>query len=87
MVIEMPKAVTADKIDLRSLLRTASTYHRLNIVFPVGNTTSERWSPLSDESLRSHANDAMNANDQEIIGLFLEIEPRYSRTNRMLAEM
>jgi hypothetical protein len=83
MAIEMPReaAGTADRIDFRSLLRTSSTDHDFNIVFPIGSTTSERWSP------RSQASDAIKAIDREIIELFLEMEPRYSRTNRMLAEM
>jgi hypothetical protein len=76
-----------DKFVPRSLLEQAETPAPSRPHLQSGNPTSTTISISILAPGVSKEQEPVEANDAEIIALFLEIEPEYSRTNRLLADL
>jgi hypothetical protein len=76
-----------DKFVPRSLLEKASPPAPSRSHLQSGNPTSTTISISVLAQKVSKEQEPVEANDAEIIALFLEIEPEYSRTNRLLADL
>ncbi len=79
---------TATNIIIGTLLQGAtSTFQPQAISKMPGNPTDKVVTTSIGGPLYSNTNDLVEANDEEIIALFVEIEPEYGTTNQLLANL
>ena len=87
-VLKQKAFSTATNIIVGTLLLGAtSTFQPQAISKMSGNPTDKVVKTSILGSLSSGTDDLVEANDEEIIALFVEIEPEYGTTNRLLANL
>ena len=69
------------------LLATANTFQPQVIGKISGNSTTTALGTSVVGSQYPHTDDLVVADDEEVIALFLKIEPEYRITNQMLADL
>ena len=78
---------TTEKIIPGSFLQNSPAVSRQQILEQFDNWATSTLSIPIEKLLHSHKAEVVEANDEEIKALFLQIEPDYEITNHMLADL
>lgn len=87
-VLKYKAASTASSVVLGSLLLISNGTFQPQIINTIsGNPTAKTITAPIVGTQSLHKNDLVEANDEEVMALFLEIEPKYKITNQRLADL